>query len=102
MKLNGTSKITILNCIEDVAANMGNKVRKLVSVKEGEVVKSNQREYTKQEYVLSDQSRVCRFVVWEKLVNAVECGKCYEMTNINVKAYVWWTEIFVDNLMNRR
>ncbi len=24
--------------------------------------------------VLSDESRVCRFVLWEKLVNAVESG----------------------------
>ena len=85
------SNLEKLEHIEDVAGNAGNRVGiegKLVSAKAVEEIKSKEIIYKKKECVISDcVSKAYRLVVWEDLVDKVEKGKCYSMTNVSVKAY---------------
>ncbi len=50
----------------------------MVSVKNVETITTNERVFIKRECVFSDESRACRLV---------ESGKCYDISNLYVKAY---------------
>ena len=79
--------------IDEVAAQVGNKVcihGKVVSMKEMDEIKSVKGDgavFKKQECMLADKSKACRLVVWEKLINTMENGKSYKISNVSVKSY---------------
>ena len=65
--------------IRDVAAFVGNKFPvkgKVLSKEEPETVPSKERKLQTQFCVISDSSGSCKLVLWEKLVNKVDCNKC--------------------------
>ena len=78
--------------LTDIAANMGNKVSvqgKILSAEKEvqSITTADKRSYVKRDYVISDSSYACRMVMWEGLVNSIEIGKCYLITQVGVKAY---------------
>ncbi len=83
-------ELTKLSMIDEIVANLGNKViikGKAISVKNCETINANDRVFTKRECVFSDDSRACRLVLWEDLVESMEKGKYYRVSNACVKAY---------------
>jgi hypothetical protein len=79
IETSNVNKLARIYMIGDMAANMGKKVSitgKLVSVKETEEIRANDRVYTKRKCVFSDSSTAIRLVFWENQVNSAEEGKC--------------------------
>ena len=77
-----------IDIIEDIAANVGNKVSirwKVVSLKNSEKIKAKDRVFVKRECVFGDASKASRL----DLVDSVEKSKCYTISNVVVKAYSW-------------
>ena len=71
--------------IDVIAANAGNKVcirGKVVSIYETKDCSV----FTKRACVISDESRACRLVLWEELVDLLETSKCYIISNVSVKS----------------
>ncbi len=80
-----------LSEMDGVAAQVGNKVTvvgKVVSIKPMDEIKSGKGQvFKKQECILADRSKACRFVIWDHLIDKLENGKSYRISNVSVKAY---------------
>ena len=84
------SEVENLAMIEQLAANAGVKVAirgKVVLMKNVEKLETSSGLLTKRDCVLSDESKACKLVLWEELVNVVETGKCYSISNVSVRTY---------------
>lgn len=66
-----------MEMIGNIVANSGNKVAikgKVISINDTVEIKSNDKVFTKRECVFAN-SKGYRLVLWEDMVNSVECGK---------------------------
>ena len=73
-----------IDIIEDIAANVGNKVSIRGKVVYSEKIKAKDRVFVKRECVFGDASKASRLVLWEDLVDSVENSKCYTISNVVV------------------
>ncbi len=85
------NKIVQVSAIKEISAFVGNKVTiqgTVVVIEEVKEIKcQGGRCLKKQECELADPSGVCRVVIWEDLVNTMECDESYNISNVSVKEF---------------